>query len=53
LDFPWEATKRNKKTKVVVVLHLADEDNFGTFANDHEELRLENENLQELHAKNE
>jgi hypothetical protein len=30
-----------------------DEDNFRAFANDHEELHVENEDLQELHAENE
>jgi hypothetical protein len=53
LDSSWEATRRNKKTKTVVVLHSMDEDKFGASANDHEELYVENEDLQGLHADNE
>jgi hypothetical protein len=53
LDSSWEATKRNKKTKAIIVPHLVDEDNSRTSSNDHEGLCVENENLQELNVDNE
>jgi hypothetical protein len=53
LDYSWEATKRNKKTKVIIVPHLVDEDDSRASGNDHEGLCVENENLQELNVDNE
>ncbi len=47
-------SNRNKqKTKVVTVHHLMDEDDFGMFVDNREELHVKKEDLEELHAKNE
>ncbi len=45
--------KKKRKTKVIIVPSLVDENDSKASANDHEKLGVENEDPEELHAENE
>jgi len=47
------SNEKKQKTIAATIPCLVDEDDFKTFVNDHEKLGAENEDLEELHVKNE
>jgi len=52
-EFLIESNKNKQKTKAIAICRLMNEDDFEMFVDDQEELYVEKEDLEELHAKNE
>jgi hypothetical protein len=52
-EFLMQSNKNKQKTKVATVHHLMDEHDFRLFVDDHKEIHVKKEDLEELHGKNE